>query len=66
MPRISFANSRVLIFAVVFGLPAGSSLAQKRATEPQIHAVSVGHGITLHYIDEGTVSIEAKRLENDE
>jgi pimeloyl-ACP methyl ester carboxylesterase len=46
-------NLRVLIFAEVLALGAGSSLAQKHAGEPPIHTASIGHGITLHYVDEG-------------
>jgi non-heme chloroperoxidase len=45
---------RVLIFAAVFAMVAGGSLAQKSAAEPQIRAASIGHGITLHYVEEGT------------
>jgi pimeloyl-ACP methyl ester carboxylesterase len=33
---------------------ARNSLAQGSAIEPQIHAANIGHGITLHYVDEGT------------
>ena len=54
MSRISPPNLRVLIFAEVLALAAGSSLAQKNAGEPPIHAASIGHSITLHYVDEGT------------
>jgi pimeloyl-ACP methyl ester carboxylesterase len=54
MPRIRRTNLRILIVAAVFAMLAGSSLAQKNAAEPQIHAASIGHGITLHYVDEGT------------
>jgi len=54
MPRICPINFRVLIFAAVFGLHAGSGFAQKDAVETQIHAASIGHGITLHYMAEGT------------
>ncbi len=54
MPRIRPTNLRVLILAAVLAMVAGSSLAQKNPTEPQIHAASIGHGITLHYVDEGT------------
>ena len=48
MPRMSPTNRRVLIFAEVLALAAGSSLAQKNAGEPPIHAASIGQGITLH------------------
>ena len=54
MPRIRPTNLRVLILAELFAVLAGSSLAQKNAAEPQIHAASIGHGITLHYVDEGS------------
>src|SRR5215469_2212073 len=54
MPRSCSINFRVLIFAAVFGLLAGNGLAQKDAAETQIHAASVGHGIRLHYVSEGT------------
>lgn len=54
MARIRPTNFRVLILAAVFATVAGSSLAQKNAAEPQIHAASIGHDITLHYVDEGT------------
>ena len=54
MPRMSPTNRRVLIFAGALALAAGSSLAQKNAGEPPIHAASIGQGITLHYVDEGT------------
>jgi len=53
MPRMSPTNRRVLIFAGALALAAGSSLAQKNAGEPPIHAASIGQGITLHYVDEG-------------
>ena len=54
MPRMSPTNRRVLIFAEALALAAGSSLAQKNAGDPPIHAASIGQGITLHYVDEGT------------
>jgi pimeloyl-ACP methyl ester carboxylesterase len=53
MPRISLTILRVLIFAEVLALAAGTSLAEKNAGEPPIHAASIGHGITLHYVDKG-------------
>jgi pimeloyl-ACP methyl ester carboxylesterase len=53
MPRIRPRNLRILILAAVFGMVAGSGLAKQNAAEPQIHAASIGHGITLHYVDEG-------------
>ena len=54
MPRIRPTNLRVLILAAVFAMVAGSSLAQENTAEPQLHSASIGHGITLHYVDEGT------------
>ena len=54
MPRIRPTNRRILIFAAVFAMVAGSSLAQRTAAEPRVQAASIGHGITLHYVDEGT------------
>lgn len=54
MSRIGRTNLCVLIFAAVFLMLAGGSLAQKNAAEPQIHAAGIGHGIRLHYVDEGT------------
>jgi len=54
MTRIRPTNLRVLILAAFFAMVAGSSLAQKNAAEPQIHSASIGHGITLHYVDKGT------------
>lgn len=54
MPRTRPIHSRGLIFAAIFAMVASSSVAQKNATEPQIHAVSIGHGIALHYVVEGT------------
>lgn len=53
MPRTRRINSRVLILAVVFAMVAASGVAQKNAVEPQIHAASIGHDVTLHYVDEG-------------
>jgi pimeloyl-ACP methyl ester carboxylesterase len=53
MPRISPANLRVLILGELLALAAGSSLAQKNVGEPPIHTASIGHSITLHYVDEG-------------
>jgi len=53
MPRIRPKNLRILLLAAVFAMVAGSGLAKQNAAEPQIHAASIGHGITLHYLDEG-------------
>lgn len=54
MSRIRRANPCVLSLAAVLAMVAGGSLAQQNAAEPQIHAASIGDGITLHYVDEGT------------
>ena len=54
MARIRPTKLRVLVLAAVLATVAGSSLAQKNPTEPEIHAASIGHGITLHYVDQGT------------
>jgi len=54
MSRLSPANLRVVIVAAAFAMVAGRSLAQKNAPEPQIHAANIGHGVTLHYVDEGS------------
>ena len=54
MPRGRPTNLRVLILAAVFAIVTGSGLAQQNAVQPQIHAASIGHNITLHYVDEGT------------
>src|SRR5579862_1009063 len=53
MPRIGLKTLRVVILIEVLALVASSSFAQKAAHEPQIHAADIGHGITLHYVDEG-------------
>jgi pimeloyl-ACP methyl ester carboxylesterase len=52
--RIRPTIFRVLLLAAVFAMAAGGSLAQKSAAEPQIRATSIGQGIVLHYVDEGT------------
>jgi non-heme chloroperoxidase len=54
VPRIRPTNLRVLILAAVLAIVGSSSLAEKNSTEPQVHAASIGHGITLHYVEEGT------------
>lgn len=54
MTAIRPRNVRVLILAAVLAMVAGSSLAKKNAAEPQVHVAIIGHGITLHYVDEGT------------
>lgn len=54
MPRIRPTNLRVLILAAVLAMVGSSSLAEKNSTEPQVHAASIAHGITLHYVAEGT------------
>jgi len=49
MRRIRPTNLRRLIVAAFLAIVAGnSSVAQKNAFEPQTHATSIGHGITLH------------------
>jgi pimeloyl-ACP methyl ester carboxylesterase len=53
MPRIRPTNLRVLILAAVLAMVGSSSLAERNSTEPQVHAASIGHGITLHYVEEG-------------
>jgi non-heme chloroperoxidase len=53
MPRIRPTKLYVLTLAAIFAMLGVSSLAQNSAAEPQIHAISIGHGITLHYVDEG-------------
>ena len=54
MPRIRPTNPRLLILAAVLAMVGSSGLAEKNSTEPQVHAASIGHGITLHYVEEGT------------
>ena len=54
MSRIRRTNLCVLILAAALAMVAGSSLGQKNTAEPQIHAASIGHGIALQYVDEGT------------
>lgn len=54
MPRIGPTNLRFLILAAVLAMVGSSSLAERNPTEPQVHAASIGHGITLHYVDKGT------------
>jgi pimeloyl-ACP methyl ester carboxylesterase len=54
MPRIRHTNPRLLILAAVLAMVGSSGLAEKNSTEPQVHAASIGHGITLHYVEEGT------------
>lgn len=53
MQRIRPVNLRAIIVSAVLAMLATSSLAQKNAAEPKIHAASIGRGITLHYVDEG-------------
>lgn len=53
MPRIRPINVRFLILAAVLATVGGSSLGQKNPTGPQVHVASIGHGIALHYLDEG-------------
>src|ERR1700722_16804030 len=54
MPRIRHTNPRLLILAAVLAMVGSSGLAEKNSTEPQVHAASFGHAITLHYVEEGT------------
>ena len=54
MPGISLPSLRVLILAAAFAIVAGSSLAQTNTDAPQIHEATIGNGITLHYVDQGT------------
>jgi non-heme chloroperoxidase len=54
MPRIRHTNPRLLILAAVLAMVGSSGLAEKNSTEPQVHAASIGHGIILHYVEEGT------------
>jgi non-heme chloroperoxidase len=54
MSQIRPPKLHVLILAAVFALLGTNSLAQKNAAELQIHAANIGHGVTLHYVDEGT------------
>ena len=51
MRRIHLTTVRFLILATVFA--TGISLEQTSAASPEIHAARIGHGITLHYVDEG-------------
>jgi pimeloyl-ACP methyl ester carboxylesterase len=53
MRRIHPTTVRFLILATVFVMVVGISLEQTSAANPEIHAASIGHGITLHYVDEG-------------
>ena len=52
MSRVRRANLRVPALAVVLAIAAGS-LAEN-SSEPAIRSAGIGHGITLHYADEGT------------
>src|SRR5215467_310760 len=54
MRRAVLATVRIVTLAAAFVIVAASSLAQKNAPAPQIHAADIGHGITLHYVDEGS------------
>lgn len=54
LPRSSFDSLRVLMLAALVAFTAGSALSQTSTDAPQIHAVDIGHGITLHYVDQGT------------
>jgi pimeloyl-ACP methyl ester carboxylesterase len=50
----STTKLRLAICAVVITLCAVSGLAQSRSAEPEIRTANIGHGITLHYVEQGT------------
>jgi pimeloyl-ACP methyl ester carboxylesterase len=53
MQPIRSSNFSALILAAVFAIAARSDAAQNDAAQPRIHEASIGHGIALHYVDEG-------------
>lgn len=54
MTRSFTTKLRLAIGAVVFSLLAVSGLAQQNAAAPAIQTADIGHGITLHYVEQGT------------
>jgi pimeloyl-ACP methyl ester carboxylesterase len=53
-PKYFWLRLRLLALAVVLAVTASSDANQATIAAPAIRAVDIGHGITLHYVDEGT------------
>jgi pimeloyl-ACP methyl ester carboxylesterase len=53
-PKYFWLRLRLLALAVVLAVTASSGANQAKIAAPAIRAVDIGHGITLHYVDEGT------------
>jgi len=53
MPQTRAIKIAVLTVAAALAMFGLSSPAQKNPAEPRFHAVDIGHGITLHYVEEG-------------
>lgn len=54
MPRIWRFDLCIPTLAALFVMLAGTCLSQRNSAEPRIRLANIGHGIKLHYVDEGT------------
>ena len=51
--RITAVSSRLLTATVVLSFAACLGVAQTTPTDPQVRTADIGHGIVLHYVEQG-------------